>query len=116
MHELSLCEDLMQQVISIAKAHHAERVVRIIIRIGPLSGIEPQLLASAFTISKAGTLAEEAVLLTESQPIHVHCNQCGAESAASVNNLSCTACGALDTKLLSGDELILASVELESPD
>ena len=48
MHELSLCEDLMNQVLTIAKAHHAEKVVRIIVRIGPLSGIEPLLLESAF--------------------------------------------------------------------
>jgi hydrogenase nickel incorporation protein HypA/HybF len=42
MHELSLCEDLMDQVMTIAKAHHAEKVIRIIVRIGPLSGIEPK--------------------------------------------------------------------------
>lgn len=116
MHELSLCEDLMQQVTTLAEAHHAKRVVRIVVRIGPLSGIEPRLLESAFTISRAGTLAEEAVLLTEAQPIHVYCNQCGAESEAIVNNLRCGSCGTFDTKLLNGDELILASVELESPD
>ena len=60
MHELSLCEDLMDQVLTIAKEHHAEKVVRIIVQIGPLSGIEPLLLESAFSISRAGTLAEEA--------------------------------------------------------
>ena len=44
MHELSLCADLMDQVMTIAKTHNAEKVVRIIVRIGPLSGIEPMLL------------------------------------------------------------------------
>ena len=106
----------MQQVSALAEAHHAVKVSRIVVRIGPLSGIEPRLLESAFTISRAGTLAEEAELLTEPQPILVHCNQCGVESEASINNLTCATCGAIDTKLLNGDELILASVELESPD
>ena len=116
MHELSLCEDLMNQVTALAKAHQAEKVVRIVVRIGPLSGIEARLLESAFTISRAGTLAEDAELVTEEQPVCVLCNVCGTESAACVNQLVCASCGSCDTQLLSGDELILARVELENPD
>jgi hydrogenase nickel incorporation protein HypA/HybF len=116
MHELSLCEDLMDQVLTIAKAHHAEKVVRIIVRIGPLSGVESLLLENAFSISRAGTLAEEAEFLTEVLPIRVLCNSCGVESEAVVNNLVCGSCGGYNTKLLSGDELILARVELENAD
>jgi len=116
MHELSLCEDLMDQVMTIAKAHHAEKVVRIIVRIGPLSGVESLLLESAFSISRAGTVAEEAEFLTEVLPIRVLCNSCGVESEAVVNNLVCGSCGGYNTKLLSGDELILARVELANAD
>ena len=116
MHELSLCEDLMDQVMTIAKAHHAEKVVRIIVRIGPLSGVESLLLESAFSISRAGTVAEEAEFLTEVLPIRVLCNSCGVESEAVVNNLVCGSCGGYNTRLLSGDELILARVELENAD
>ena len=116
MHELSLCQDMMDQVMAIAQANRAEKVLRIIVRIGPLSGVEPQLLESAFTISRAGTLAEEAEFVTEAQAIRVYCNVCGTESDATVNNLLCRQCGDNDTKLVSGDELILARVELEGAD
>jgi hydrogenase nickel incorporation protein HypA/HybF len=74
------------------------------------------LLESAFSISRAGTLAEEAEFLTEALPIRVLCNSCGAESEAVVNNLVCGSCGGYNTKLLSGDELILARVELVNAD
>ena len=106
----------MDQVLTIAKAHHAEKVVRIIVRIGPLSGVESLLLESAFSISRAGTVAEEAEFLTEVLPIRVLCNSCGVESEAVVNNLVCWSCGGYNTKLLSGDELILARVELANAD
>jgi hydrogenase nickel incorporation protein HypA/HybF len=43
----------------------------------------------------------------------VSCQTCGAESAALPNRLVCGACGDWRTTLLSGDELILESVELE---
>jgi hydrogenase nickel incorporation protein HypA/HybF len=116
VHELSLCEDLMGQVMAIAKSHHAEKVIRITVQIGPLSGIEPLLLESAFSISRAGTLAEDAEFLTEELPVRVLCNTCGFESETAVNNLVCGSCGDNNTRLLSGDELILARVELQTAD
>ena len=114
MHELSLCADLMDQVTRIAEAHHAQKVLQIFVRIGPLSGIEPHLLKSAFSISCAGTLAAEAELQTEVLTVRVLCQECGVESEPpSVNNLICGSCGAYNTKLIAGDELILAHIELE---
>lgn len=102
----------MRQVSALATEHRAARVASITLRLGPLSGVEPELLRSAFEISRASSLAETAELLIEPQPVRVLCRQCGAESEASANNLLCRACGAFETKLISGDELILARVEL----
>ncbi|HUL13793.1 MAG TPA: hydrogenase maturation nickel metallochaperone HypA [Methylococcaceae bacterium] len=112
MHELSLCEDLLEQVLAIAREHRAQKVAGITVRIGPLSGIEPLLLESAFSIGRVGTLAAQAELIMERQPVRVLCGSCGAETEAGVSRLLCGICGGNDTKLLSGDELILASVEL----
>lgn len=114
MHELSLCQDLLDQVLVIARSHKAERVLRIMVSIGPLAGVEPQLLESAFSISCVGTLAEEAELILLTQPVRIMCHVCGQASEASANNLLCRHCGEQQTQLLSGDELILARVELES--
>ena len=46
----------------------------------------------------------------------VRCRSCGAESAAEPNNLVCTACGDWRTELVSGDEMLLAQVELAAPE
>ena len=113
MHELSVCQALMAQVVDIAARENAERVTAIVLRMGPLSGVEPDLLADAFPIAAAGTPAEGAALHFERLPVRVHCSVCGAESDASVNRLLCGACGDYRTRLISGDELLLASVELE---
>lgn len=113
MHELSLCQGMLPQLESIAREHKAAAVTRVTVQIGPLSGIEPQLLAQAFPIASAGTIAEGASLVTESLPIRVRCSRCGAESEAQANRLLCGACGHWQTQLLSGDEMLLASVELD---
>ncbi len=112
MHELSLCNALIEQVEVIAREHHAARVDSIVLRIGPLSGIEAPLLQHAYPLAATGTVAEGAKLVIESLPIRVKCSQCGAESEVAPNRLLCAACGDFRTKLLSGDEMLLASVEL----
>ncbi len=112
MHELSVCQSLLGQVETIARQHRARGVALIKLQIGPLSGIEADLLEHAFTIARVGTLAEEAELVLERLPVRVRCQQCGAESEVSPNELLCQACGDWHTQLISGDEMLLASLEL----
>lgn len=112
MHELAVCQALLNQVEEIAARENASEVTRILVRVGPLSGIVPDLLERAFTIARAGTIAAHADLVTEHQTIKVRCQQCGAETEATPSKLICANCGDYRTQLISGDELLLASVEL----
>lgn len=116
MHELAVCQALMNQVESIAAERNARSVVTITIGMGPLSGVEAQLLKHAYPVASAGTIAEGAVLVIQDLPVRIKCNLCGCESEASPNKLLCTECGEWHTTLISGDELMLMSVELERSD
>lgn len=113
MHELSVCQSLLSQVETIAQQHQASRVTAVILHIGPLSGVEPALLQQAFTLARAGSVAAEATLVIEALPVRVKCQSCGQESEATANRLLCAHCGDYHTQLLSGDEMLLASVELD---
>lgn len=116
MHELSVCLSLLDQVERIAREHGADRVERILLRIGPLSGVEASLLANAYPLAAAGTIAEHAILDIESAPIRVTCSECGVETDVLPNRLLCGRCGGWQTRLLSGDEMLLANLELRIPD
>jgi hydrogenase nickel incorporation protein HypA/HybF len=116
MHELSVCQGLLDQVTGIARQHQATGVKLIRLRIGPLSGVEPQLLEQAFPLASAGSIAEHAALAIETQSVRVRCTTCGAETDATANRLLCGACGDWHTQLISGDELLLVSVELSTVD
>jgi hydrogenase nickel incorporation protein HypA/HybF len=113
MHELSVCQSLLTQVESIALQNHANRVTAISLQVGPLSGIEPDLLRQAFTLARAGSVAEQAILIIESLPIRIRCQVCERESEAVANRLLCGHCGDYHTRLVSGDEMLLTSVELD---
>jgi len=116
MHELSICLSLLDQVERIAREHGADRVERIVLRIGPLSGVEAPLLANAYPLAAAGTIAEHATLDIEAAAIRVKCSACGAETEAEPNRLLCGQCGDWHTRLVSGDEMLLANMELRIPD
>lgn len=113
MHELSVCQALIRQLDEIAHTEQAARITKVVVHIGPLSGVEAQLLRQAYPIASAGTPAADAELVLEALPIRVLCEKCGAETEATANRLVCGACGDYHTRLLGGDELLLAQVELE---
>jgi hydrogenase nickel incorporation protein HypA/HybF len=113
MHELAICQGLMNQLDRIAADNHASHVEKIYLHIGPLSGVEPELLQSAFTLACVNTVAEQAQLIIQSLPVKVYCNRCDSESEVSTNRLVCAQCGNWQTILLSGDELLLQRVELQ---
>lgn len=114
MHELSVCRGMLNQMRAIAAEHGARAVTGVTVQVGPLSGVEPELLVQAFAIASAGGIADGAELKVDALPIRVHCETCGAETDAAVNRLLCGACGDWHTRLVSGDELLLASVELDT--
>ena len=114
MHELSICQSMIQQVTVVAQHHHARAVHSIRVSIGPLSGVEPSLLQQAFPLASVGTIAQDAELVVDNAPVRVRCRRCGVEGEARPNRLVCAHCGDWQTQLLSGDELLLASVELST--
>lgn len=114
MHELSVCLSILDQVRSLAAERNAKRVQRIELRIGPLSGVEVDLLRSAWPMASAGTIAVDADLQIDEADIVVRCETCSNETAAVANRLVCGECGDFRTTVISGDEMILQRVELET--
>ncbi|MDM8569602.1 hydrogenase maturation nickel metallochaperone HypA [Thiotrichales bacterium HSG1] len=113
MHELSICQATIEQIINIGRDYPNRIVSSITLQIGPLSGVEPLLLEQAFPLVSINTITENAKLIIESLPVKVRCLLCGNESEVAANRLLCQKCGAWQTKLISGDEMLLASLEFE---
>ncbi|MDT3706420.1 MAG: hydrogenase maturation nickel metallochaperone HypA [Thiobacillus sp.] len=114
MHELAVAQALVEQVDAVIDQHQAHGATLIRVRIGPLAGVVPELLASAFPLAAAGRRMQHAGLEFAHAPIRVRCQTCGAETEAAMNRLLCGACGDWHTRIISGDELLLESVELET--
>ncbi len=112
MHELAICQSVLRQVLAVAASHNARHIGRITLRIGPLAGVEPDLLRSAFPLVAAGTSCEGAMIEIEATPVEVRCRICAAISNARPNRLLCESCGTWRVTLVSGDEMLLARIEM----
>lgn len=112
MHEYSLVSALVRKAEEEARARGATAVLGLHVRVGALAGVEPTLLASAFTLCRAGLL-EGAELSVETTQAEWDCPRCGASVAAG-GVLRCAACG-VPARLVSGDELLLERIEMEVP-
>jgi len=113
MHELAICQGLLEQVEQIALGKGADRILSVTVRIGPLAGVEPALLQGAFTLAAAGTPAAAADLHIEKTGVRIQCRECGAEADARPNCLLCESCGSWRTRVLEGEEMLLTQVQLE---
>ena len=114
MHEYGIVQSLMQTVEREAATRGASAVHRISVRLGALSGVEPELLGFAFEAIREGTICAAAELSIEKVPVAWQCTGCGSALPPG-GLLQCDACGA-PARLVSGNEIILERIEMEVPD
>ncbi|OGD11193.1 MAG: hydrogenase maturation nickel metallochaperone HypA [Candidatus Aminicenantes bacterium RBG_13_62_12] len=114
MHEMSLIAGLFEILEEKAREHKARKVTAVRMRVGKLAGAVPEFLVTAFDMYKKGTLAEEASLQTVIEPVGVRCRSCANEFEVDDYVFHCPSCGAADLEILSGTELLLETIELET--
>lgn len=114
MHELSLVASVFDVLEEKAQEHGATRVTSVVLRVGVMSGVVPDLLESAFDTYKIGTLAEGARLIIEAVPVKLRCPVCGGDTVREDTDFSCAACGSRRVEVVEGRELVVERIELET--
>ena len=112
MHEYSVVQALIDQCEAEARKAGASEVLKITVKVGKLSGIEPQLLASAFEFFGAESFCKGAELELISQGVVVKCPDCGAQTELAELNFCCPHCASENISVIDGEELILMSLEM----
>ena len=113
VHELAICEAVLKQALDIAAEQNARHIGRITLHIGPLTGVEPDLVRLAFPLVAAGTACEDAVLEIEPLSVNMRCPIWGALAEFASNRPLCAQCATWCADLISGDEHLLARIELQ---
>jgi hydrogenase nickel incorporation protein HypA/HybF len=111
MHEMSIVQALLDRVEAEAQAHAARSVAVVRIAIGMQSGVEPELVRSAYELAREGTCCAGADLVIRSVEAAWACPACAVPLAAG-ERLRCPRCG-VPARLAAGDGIVLEQLELE---
>ena len=112
MHEYSIVQSLLDACEENAKANDSSKVTKVVVKIGVMSGVEPELLKTAFDTFKEKTICEEAEFIMNIQSIVVYCNDCYEESTLAKLEYKCPNCKSIDLKVIDGEEMYLMQLEL----
>jgi hydrogenase nickel incorporation protein HypA/HybF len=109
MHELSICS-----AIASAAAKHADgrSVSQVTVQIGHLRQVVPDALQFSWEVVSSTTELKDAALVIEQVPAVVECTDCGARTTLDLPILACGKCEGFDVRLLSGEELLVVSIDL----
>ncbi len=113
MHEMSIAENLMDQILQIAADNNAKQIVTVEVVCGEMQQVVPEALLLAFDTVKAGTPAADATLTIREQSLQAKCRSCGHEFSPAIDNFLCPHCEDADVELIAGDQIILQSMECE---
>ena len=114
MHEYSLVESLVSRVEQEARRRNAIAVHRLSVRIGELSGVDPELFRTAYETFRAGTICANAPLDLTNVPASHSCPRCKAKIARGAI-LRCPACDVPAQLDEGSDALLLDGIDLEVP-
>lgn len=115
MHEASLVRTLLEKVATLLREHHGDSVDEVWIELGPLSGVEPLLVQSAFEQLAPLHAMSTAKLMIREIPLEAKCRNCGDLFEIKHFRFRCQSCESSDIQVIRGDEFRLLSITIQQP-
>jgi hydrogenase nickel incorporation protein HypA/HybF len=113
MHELSIMQSTLELVLQHAARNQATKVHRIVLKIGAISGVDPDALRFAHEVVVSGTIAEDSIMEIISVPVRCHCRNCSLDFEAEDGPIAlCPRCATPSGDVLQGREMELSQLEL----
>ena len=113
MHEFFIVQNILRTVEDLLKEYPGKKVTKAVFLIGKFSGVEPELLKTALDFFKKGSPLEDAEIVLELEDLKIKCLDCGKEAVKEKWDITCPFCGSFNTKVVSGEEMFLKTLELD---
>jgi hydrogenase nickel incorporation protein HypA/HybF len=113
MHEMALCEGVLQVLEEYARKQGYTRVKTVWLEIGELAGVELEAMRFGFDVVTRGTLAEGAELRIIEQPGEAWCLQCAKTVRVTQRFDACPDCGGYPLQVTGGEEMRVRELEVE---
>ncbi|MDD6038703.1 MAG: hydrogenase maturation nickel metallochaperone HypA [bacterium] len=113
MHELGVVFYVIKDVNKIAKENQVEKVNAVVLEIGEVSTVVPELLIDCWNWAvKKEPILEGAELKVETIKAVTHCEDCGEDYETVKYAKICPHCQSENTYLLRGNEFSIKEIEV----
>lgn len=113
MHEMSLCEGVLQVLEDEAKRQHFSKVKTVWLEIGAMSGVEVEAMRFCFDAVIRHTLADGAKLEIIDISAQAWCLNCAQTVVVKQRYDACPHCGSYQLQVTRGDEMRIKELEVE---
>ncbi len=113
MHEYGIVQSLIESCEEHAQQNDSNSVTKVVVKIGVLSGVEPDLLQTAFDTFKEGTICNNAQFIINHQKVVISCLDCDTQSTLEKHEFLCPNCQSNHIKVIDGEDMFLMSLEME---
>jgi hydrogenase nickel incorporation protein HypA/HybF len=114
MHEMALCESIVQIIAENAREQGYTRVKRVWLEIGPLAGVELDALYFGFEVVARGTVAQGACLEVVQPLAEAWCMACAKTVELAQRFDPCPHCGGFQLQMIGGDQMRVKELEVEA--
>ena len=113
MHELTITQNILDLALDEAKAVQANRIVKISLVIGELSGVVGDCVEFYFDFLRKGSVAADAVLEFTMVLAQLKCRDCQTEFNPEGYLWICPNCRSTNIDLVAGRDCYVESIEVE---
>ena len=113
MHEMSLCEGIVQVLETESSRQHFSTVKTVWLEIGALAGVEIAALRFGFEVVSRNTLADGARLEIIEIPAQAWCMGCSQSVTIQQRYDACPECGSYQLHVTGGDAMRIKELEVE---
>jgi len=113
MHELSITQSILSLTLEQAKKVNANKITKINLTIGELTGIVEECVRFYFELLSKDTIAAQATLSFDKPPTTLRCRQCATTFSPENMAWACPNCGEPKIEIISGRECQVSSIEVD---
>ena len=113
MHDMSLCEGILQVLEEQATVQQYHRVKTVWLEVGALSTIDIPAMEFSFDVVCRNTLADGCQLTIVPIPGNAWCMQCASHVEIQQRYDACPQCGSYQLQITQGEEMRIKELEVE---
>ena len=122
MHEFSFAFNIFKVAEATAIKYNAKKITEVLLEIGELTLIVPELLQRSFEIATKGSIAEGAILKITMTPGKIKCRNCSKISEVSLTHdaqltglqlFKCSHCGSNNTEIIEGKKANVKNIKIQ---